>query len=483
MNFPFIKKHMPEVDNAHDRIQFGYSESLNRKRREPVYITPEALTFHSLVVGKAGAGKTTLLKLLAKAVMERGMSLIVIDADGDLAPTLLGEVPINRVKEATYFDLTNTEQVVGLNVLDPAIVPVPSLIVDTIVRASGLLWKKHWGALQGDLLHMALSTLLQANARLAKRHEEPFTLVDVLRLFERPNFRHKVVRDYLEQDGVLWWSTCYENMSEVRRYDVTLPLLAKIRPLAENVVLRNILGQPKSAINFRDLLKERRITLINLAQLAIPHDTREWLGAILTRLLAAAVCEVNQLSETTHTGQLLVVLDGFQPVSLIDEFALLPDFRRRGVGIVFCETSLARLERIEPLLVSSLLTNVTNIFAFRTTLHDSELVTASVGADLGIVSSTCQSILAMPESSKGIGPRRGVACRRSCRHSYDPRRFDRRFSARAAPTLDGLRSLHGRDASSKTDGLHEDHLAAHGSARTGILEECARLTGEAIRTS
>jgi len=88
--------------------------------------------------------------------------------------------------------------------------------------------------------------------------------------------------------------------------------------------LRNILGQSKSAINFRELLRERPITLINLAHLAIPHETREWLGAILTRLLAGALSEERDISETRAHGQLLVVLDGFQPVTLIDELACLP---------------------------------------------------------------------------------------------------------------------------------------------------------------
>ena len=384
MKIPFLKRRASSVVNATDSILLGYAASTKRWRRKPVYITPEALTDHSLVVGKAGTGKTTLLKVLAKAAMEREMSLVVIDADGDLAPALLGEVPANRVKEATYFDLSNTEQVVGLNLLDPATALFPSLIVDTIVRVSEMLWKGHWVALEGDFLHIALSALVQANVRLAENNEELFTLVDLVPLFENPNFRHQVVSEYLDDDDLLRWKQCYEGLSEEKRLTITQPLIAKIRPLAENVVLRNILGQPKSAINFRELLSERRITLINLAQLAIPHETREWLGAILTRLLAAAISEERDISETRARGQLLVVLDGFQPVTLIDELACLPDFQQRGAGIVFSETSLARLEQSKSTLASSLLTNVTNFFAFRTTLQDSELVTPELGAGLGI---------------------------------------------------------------------------------------------------
>jgi energy-coupling factor transporter ATP-binding protein EcfA2 len=387
MKFPFVRKSAPAVERAveppRDGILFGYSEAPKPIPSAPEYVDPEALLHHSLVIGNAGAGKTTLLKVLAKAAMEREMSVVVIDADGDLAPALVGDVPPPFAKATTYFDLADSKHLVGLNLLDRATVDSDSQIVSLLVRAYEEFCGSDFGPVPEGVLRYALTSLLQANAHLAKRKQDQFTLLDLVPLLERSHFRHSLMRKYLDDFELIWWAEFYEKQLAPSRIDATRPLVAWVRSLADNTVLRSILVQSSSAINFRGLISKRGITFINLAHPALPKDKRDWIGDILAQLLALAVLGEKYPSDAPARGKLLVVLNGFKPVSLIDDGGVLRSLEDRAVGIVFSETALARLDRIKPGLTDELLRHVTNVFAFQTTAEDSKRLSRALFADLG----------------------------------------------------------------------------------------------------
>jgi hypothetical protein len=381
--FPFRKKKVLQAKPlSDDRIELGFPGSSPFELNATEWLAPEALHRHSLVIGKPDTGKTTLLKRLAIAAMNRDWSLFVIDTDGDLAPALAEFVPARRVGETAYFDLSDTEHVVGLNLLDRCNEAFTNQIAEHIIHASQLLRQDRWGIRQEDVLRLSLSTLLRVNEVLAERDEEQFTLIDLPRLFDQPSFRRRLLHDYVPDfELLMWWADYFDRMPRDLQAEVVRPVTAWIRVLAQNPVLRSVLGQSRSAIHFRDLLSERRITLVNLAHDAIPADMRAWLGTLLTSAFATAVCQEKDPDERSARGRLLVVLNGVQPVTLIDEFAGLPNFERHGVSFVFSGQSLNELDAVQPRLSSVLLANVANLFVFRSTAPDAERLAMELGAE------------------------------------------------------------------------------------------------------
>lgn len=387
MKFPFTRKHAPQTNPPRDGILLGYpplsgelnDDDLNKYE----YIALEALKYHSLIVGKPESGKATLLKLLSIVAMERDMSLIVLDGRGDLASDLVGYVPARRVEETTYFDFGDTQRVIGLNVLDPSLAQSDSLIVETVLQANEWLWKNSWTVYHEDFWRTALYTLMAINDHLRQEHRQLFTLLDVIALFGLPNFRRRLLGQYLDESELLtWWAHYYEPMPNGRRTDLTSSFLAQVSPLAANPLTRNILGQPHATINFRELLSDRRITLVNLAQSYLPNGVGEWLGMILSQLLLSAALERKGCCGTPSASQLLVVLTGFQPVPLIEQMNQLPHLEKSGMSFLFALDSLAQLDLWNPSLSCSLFAGVSNLFVFQTTHRDSERLAGELGADL-----------------------------------------------------------------------------------------------------
>lgn len=381
MKFPFVKKSTPMAE-PRNGILLGYPEDGSLS---PMYVAPDVLQHHSLVIGRANTGKTNLIKLLASAAMERDLTLVVVDTDGDLAPALLELVPPRRAEQVDYFDFSITQQVVGLNLLDLSTARYADRIVSAIVQASELLWKERWGVLPEDALRMGLYTLLKANQVLASRNQDQFTLLDVAQLFELPFFRRRLLKQFVPDSAIhWWWGGYYEQMYQRTQSEISVPLLARIRPLAQNPVPRHILGQPKSAINFRELLSERRIVLINLVHTTIRPEVRQWLGTLLADLLSVAVFDRGHLGERKMVEEppapvnTVVVFHGFQPVSVLDDPYALAGLQRREVNCIFAFQSLTNLETVKPVLIDQLLSNLTNLFVFRSTLRDAERLSAEL---------------------------------------------------------------------------------------------------------
>src|SRR5829696_4116782 len=73
---------------------------------------------HVYVVGKTGSGKTTLLRNMIVQDIMQGRGVGVIDPHGDLAAEILDHVPPCRTDDVVYFNPSDFENPIGLNLLN-----------------------------------------------------------------------------------------------------------------------------------------------------------------------------------------------------------------------------------------------------------------------------------------------------------------------------------------------------------------------------
>ena len=227
--------------------------------------------YHTHLLGPTGVGKSTVLLSLALADAAEGRGLLLLDPKGDLATDFVARLPQERAGDVVVLDPTNPCPV-GFN---PLAGP-PELAVVTAEAVLGVLaelFRDSWGIRTADVLSAALLTL----ARIPQA-----TLVWLVPLLTNPAFRRRVLAlappDPLGTD-VFWQG--YE-AKPVRTQAVEVaPVLNKLRQLMLRPGLRAMLGQAQPRFGLTDLLKRRRIVVVNLNQGLLGAGAARLLGTLL----------------------------------------------------------------------------------------------------------------------------------------------------------------------------------------------------------
>lgn len=73
---------------------------------------------HVYIIGKSGVGKSVLISNMAKQDIRNGSGVCVVDPHGDLVEDILTCIPEERIDDVIYFNPSDTERPIGLNMLE-----------------------------------------------------------------------------------------------------------------------------------------------------------------------------------------------------------------------------------------------------------------------------------------------------------------------------------------------------------------------------
>jgi hypothetical protein len=216
---------------------------------------------------------------------------------------------------------------------------------------------------------------LIANEKLVQEHERQFTLIDIPMLFEMDNFRHRLFKEYVKVPEVLhWWTGYYEHLYPNLRVDVINPVLTKINRFSTHSVVKNIVGQSRSTVNFRELLNERRILLVNTATGVIGPDAGGLLGAVLIDHINFAVREQMAIANPSARARVVVVVDEFQSIPGVDYPGFLAELQKMGASFILATQALGQLEALSEVLRPAILSNIETLFVFQTSADDADVL-------------------------------------------------------------------------------------------------------------
>ncbi len=147
------------------------------------------------------------------------------------------------------------------------------------------------------------------------------TLLAVIRMLTDKNFRKFILKQVNDPILYKFWEEEFTQMSQNNRLlaEAISPIQNKVGRFISSAVTRNIIGQVKSTIDLREIMDNRKILLVNLAQGRLGEETASLLGGmIITRLQATAMERVD-IPEEQRTDFYLYV-DEFQNFAT-DSFA------------------------------------------------------------------------------------------------------------------------------------------------------------------
>jgi DNA helicase HerA-like ATPase len=100
----------------HD-FEFEDNLYLGKRGFEPVGLSHEERLRHLYVIGQTGTGKSTLLLNLITQDLLNGHGVALLDPHGDLAESVLRQVPSWRGDDLVYFNPADLERPIGFNLL------------------------------------------------------------------------------------------------------------------------------------------------------------------------------------------------------------------------------------------------------------------------------------------------------------------------------------------------------------------------------
>jgi len=312
---------------------------------------------HIYTLGQTGTGKSGALELLTLSDIYYNQGFAVIDPHGDYAQHVLSFIPQSRIDDVVYFNPADTNYPIGFNPLEITDPSLKGHISSELVGVLKRLFAESWGPRLEYILRYSLLALLDYPNS---------TMLDITRLLTDKKFRAGVIT-YIDDPVVKnFWVTEFASWNDKFAAEAVAPVLNKVGAFTANPMIRNIIGQPKSTFNIRQIMDEGKILVVNLSRGLMGEDNAGVLGAMMvTKIQLAAMGRADMPMEERRPFYLYV--DEFQNFAT-DSFAtILSEARKYGLNLTVANQYISQMSEA---VRDAVFGNVGTIVCFRISPDD-----------------------------------------------------------------------------------------------------------------
>ncbi len=335
---------------------------------------------HLFIVGKTGNGKSTVMQNAILSDMQAGDGLAVVDPHGDLADAVLASVPSHRTNDVILIDPSDLAYPVSFNPLDVDLAMVDVAcdgVVSTFRKVFGT--GTHTPRLE-DILWNTVLALMQAGDS---------TILDMLRMFAvDDSFRRDVLARVDDPVVRNWWMTTFPKLRFLKGEDPFASVENKLRQLLTNSVIRNMVSQPKSRIDFRKAMDSGKIIIINLSKGKLGERTSSFLGSLFVTQLQLSTMSRAMIPEQDLRSFYLYV-DEFQNVATSSFSSFLSEARKYKLGLCLATQFL---DQVEQETLRAVFGNIGSLLVFAVGPNDATLLAEQLTGHV-----TAADLIALPK--------------------------------------------------------------------------------------
>lgn len=339
----------------------------HRNIEREIYITAEDRLRHFYIIGQTGTGKTTLMKNMIVQDILRGDGVCMIDPHGTDIEDVLGAIPPEREGDIIYFDPSQLDNPVGLNMLEYDInKPEQKTFV---VNELFSIFQRLYGANPESMGPMFEQYFRNATLLVMEDPESGNTLMDISRVMADAKYRRMKLEKAKNPVVVQFWREIATKAGGEASLENIVPyIVSKFDVFTANDYMRPIIGQQKSAFNFRQIMDEKKILLVNLSKGRLGEINANLIGMIIVgKILMAALSRVDDSSRGFPPFYLH--MDEFQNISTNSISAILSEARKYKLGLTIAHQFIAQLEQS---IKDAVFGNVGSIAAFRVGPEDAQ---------------------------------------------------------------------------------------------------------------
>lgn len=339
-----------------------------RGHRTEIYMKDGDRRRHMYIMGKTGAGKSEFIKNLAAQDIRNGKGVCVIDPHGDLADGLLELVPKERYDDVVYFNPSDVERPMGLNMLEAPSESMRDFAVQEMISIFMMLFPPE---MIGPMFEHSMRNFMLT--LMADVHN-PGTIAEIPRMISDPKFQKEWSAKVTDPLVRSFWDDEMANTSDYHKSETMGYLTSKVGRFVENEMMRNIIGQAKSAFNFRQIMDEGKILLVNLSKGKTGEVNASLLGLIMVSKLQMAAFGRADMEESQRKDFYLYV-DEFQNFITPSIATILSEARKYKLNLIMAHQYMGQLVKDgKSEIRDAVLGNVGSMFVSRAGPDDTEVL-------------------------------------------------------------------------------------------------------------
>lgn len=336
-------------------------KSVYRGIVKPVHISLDDRRRHMYIIGKTGTGKSEFLKSMIMQDIKNGEGLAVIDPHGDLIDDIMKLIPPQRSEDVILFDPSDTQRPMGLNMLDARTEEQKHYVVSSIIGLMYKLFDPHQTGIIGPRFEHAIR-----NAMLTVMYEPGSTFVEVVRALTDATYVQELLPKVRDPIIRRYWTDQIAQTSDFHKSEVLDYIVSKFGRFVTNKMIRNIIGQSQSSFDFRNVMDEQKILLINLSKGKIGEENSNFLGLILVpKILVAAMSRQDIPLE--QRKDFFLYVDEFQNFATPDFAQILSEARKYRLNLIVANQFIGQMEEE---VKNAIFGNVGTVVAFRVGVTD-----------------------------------------------------------------------------------------------------------------
>ncbi len=291
---------------------------------------------HFYVIGQTGTGKSSIFQIMLRQDLREGRGVTVVDPHGELIETIMPFIPRERADDVIYFNPADQARPLGLNILEADTDDEKELVaLDAMNIMIKLFGNEIFGPRLQDYFRNGCLTLMA--------HPEGGTITDIVRLFTDDAFQQEKVK-YIKNPVVRsFWEDQMAKTGMREKQEIIPYFAAKFGQFITNSMMRNIIGQLRSAFDFIDVMQNKKILLMNLSKGEVGDINSKLLGLIIVSKLQMAALRRQRFAAEDRVDHFMYI-DEFQNYITDSIESILSEARKYRLSLNMAHQYIAQLE-------------------------------------------------------------------------------------------------------------------------------------------
>ncbi len=312
-----------------------------RGQTNDIYLAKEDRVRHCYVIGQTGTGKTTILKNMVIQDIQNGNGVCFIDPHGNDIEDILANIPRERIDDVIYFDPAHTARPMGLNMLeyDPNYPEQKIFVINELLSIFNKLFDMKTAG------GPAFEQYFRNSAGLVMEDPESgSTLLEIGRVLSDKAFRQMKLDRCKNPIIKQFWENAEKTTGEASLANFVPYITNKFDVFISNDIMRPVIAQQQSVLNFREIMDGKKILLVNLSKGRLGNINSHLIGLVLVgKLTMAALSRVDMVGKGT-LNDFYLYIDEFQNVTTDSIATILSEARKYRLALTVAHQYIEQLE-------------------------------------------------------------------------------------------------------------------------------------------